>query len=301
MLHIPLKGVVLFRDSSIKALTDFGLNNLEANVYLALLKEPGITGYRVGKAIGKAVSNVYQALESLTKKGVVILHCEGKDRRYSAVPVIEVISRFKSDLDKKSSNLEEELRDMQAPLVDTSIFKIDNQAQLFSKIEALICQSKSAILLTADPVFIRKLQPQIEQAAARGIKVLVLTFEEMDLKGCEMLKLTAGKNGAWPGYWIVMDIDGIQHLIAFFEKPDTLTHAIWCNDQYVSYWIHFGMLADFTLMTFFEETCNKEEFIPIRKRLYEMYSRYNYSHPDVKSLYTIFENCRRNRTEQSKC
>ena len=52
-----------FRESSITALTDLGLNNLEANVYLALLKEPGTTGYRVGKTLGKAVSNVYQALE----------------------------------------------------------------------------------------------------------------------------------------------------------------------------------------------------------------------------------------------
>ncbi len=53
MLHVPLKEIVLFRDTSIKALTDLGLNNLEANVYLALLKEPGITGYRVGKTIPK--------------------------------------------------------------------------------------------------------------------------------------------------------------------------------------------------------------------------------------------------------
>ncbi|MCD4709164.1 MAG: hypothetical protein K8S62_15685 [Candidatus Sabulitectum sp.] len=281
---------MIFSENSIKALTVFGLNNLEANVYLALLKEPGITGYRVGKNLGKAVSNVYQALESLVKKGLAILHCEGKDRRYSAVPVKEIISRFKSDLEAKSTNLERELKNLEAPQVDTSIYRIDNQAQLFSKIEALVSQSRSTILLTADPFLVKRVQPSIEQAAARGIKVLVLTFEDMELAGCESLKLTPGKNGAWPGHWIVMDIDGIQHLIAFFKKPDTLTHAIWCNDQYVSYWIHFGMLADFTLMTFFEETHEKDEFSEIRKRLFTLYSRYNHSHPDVKSLYTIFDN-----------
>lgn len=281
----------MFRESRVKALTDLGLNNLEANVYLALLKEPGITGYRVSKDIGKAVANVYQALESLTRKGIAILHYQGKDRRYSPVSVKEVISRFRADLEAKSSNLENELRDLEAPPIETSIYKIDSKPQLFSKIQALIEKSQSTILLTADPFFIKTLQPHLEKAAKRGIRVLILTFEDMEIEGCESLKLTAGENGAWPGYWIVMDIDGIQHLIAFFEKPDTLTHAIWCNDQYVSYWIHFGMLADFTLMTFFEETQKKEELIPMRKRLYQLYSRYNHTHPDVKNLFTIFDNC----------
>jgi len=59
-----------FRESRVKALTDLGLNNLEANVYLALLIDPGSTGYRVAKNLGKPVSNVYQALESLTGRGV---------------------------------------------------------------------------------------------------------------------------------------------------------------------------------------------------------------------------------------
>lgn len=292
MLLVRLGAAVNFSENSIKALTDFGLNNLEANVYLALLKEPGITGYRVGKNIGKAVSNVYQALESLTMKGMVILHCEGKDRRYSPVPVKEIISRFKSDLEKKTAKLERELKELEAPAVETSIYRIDNQEQLFNKIETLLEQAQSTVLLTADHCFIKHLQPRLEEAAERDIRVLILGYEDIKLEGCEFLKLTPGKNGPWPGHWIVMDMDGIQHLIAFFEKPEVLTHAIWCNDQYVSYWIHYGMLADFTLMSFFEETHEKDEFTVIRKRLYELYSRYNHSHPDIKSLYTIFDNCR---------
>lgn len=292
MLLVRLGAAVNFSENSIKALTDFGLNNLEANVYLALLKEPGITGYRVGKNIGKAVSNVYQALESLTMKGMTILHCEGKDRRYSPVPVQEIISRFKSDLEKKTAKLEKELKELEAPAVETTIYRIDNQEQLFNKIETLLQQAQSTVLLTADHIFIKHLQPHLEEAAHRDIRVLILGYEDIQLEGCEFLKLTPGKSGPWPGHWIVMDMDGIQHLIAFFEKPEVLTHAIWCNDQYVSYWIHYGMLADFTLMSFFEETHEKDEFTTIRKRLHELYSRYNLFRPDVKSLYTIFDNCR---------
>jgi len=292
MVLLQLEVAMIFSEKSIKALTDMGLNNLEANVYLVLLKEPGITGYRVGKSIGKAVSNVYQALESLTKKGMAILLCEGKDRRYSPVPVQEIISRFKSDLEKKSANLERELKDLGAPALDTGIYRIDNQKQLFSKIETLLEQVQSTVLLTADTFFIKRLQPHLEKAAEREIKVLVLGYEDIQLEGCEFLKLTTGNNGPWPGHWILMDIDSIQHLIAFFEKPDVLTHAIWCNDQYVSYWIHYGMLADFTLMTFFEETRYKDEFTTIRKRIHDLYRRYYRTHMNGNSIHTIFDDFR---------
>ena len=57
------------------------------------------------------------------------------------------------------------------------------------------------------------------------------------------------------------------------------------------------MLADFTLMTFFEETCKNKQMATIRKRLFELYHRYNHTHPDVKNLYTIFDNVKKTDTK----
>ena len=140
----------------------------------------------------------------------------------------------------------------------------------------------------------------MEKAAASGKAVLVLGYEDIEIRHCEFLKLSSGTNGPWPGHWIIMDVDGIQHLIAYFEKPDILTHAIWCDDQYVSYWIHFFMMADFTLMTFFQETRNKEEYREIHDRLHSIYNRYNHHNLNLMPLYTIFDNLKCKQISKKK-
>ena len=49
----------------ITQLTSLGLNRLEANVYIDLLKHKASTGYAIGKRLGKATANVYKAIDAL--------------------------------------------------------------------------------------------------------------------------------------------------------------------------------------------------------------------------------------------
>ncbi len=290
-----------FNKTTVRALTDLGLNNLEALVYLSLLKTPGSTGYRIAKNLGKAVSNVYQAMESLAKQGFIILHYEGKDRLYSPVPVNELISRLKSDVERKTRLLEEELKNMETPPLETAIYKIDNKEQLFTKIGTLIEQANKSILLTADAFFIRQFQEKLEDAGGKDKKILILGYEKIQFENCEFLLLESGGKSPWPGHWIIMDVDGIQHLIAFFEKPDTLTHAIWCDDEYVSFWIHFFMLADFTLMTFFEETKNDPKNKEIHDRIHDLYKRYSPGKLHLSQYYTSFTWMKNAAKNQKEC
>jgi len=199
-----------------------------------------------------------------------------------------MISFLRSDLERKSKILEEELKELAAPPVETAIYKIDSMDQLFNKVNTLIREAKGAVLLTADGFFIERLKPELEKAGENGRTILILGYEDIELKHCDFLKLTTCNNSPWPGHWIIMDVDGIQHLIAFFEKPDTLTHAIWCDDQYVSYWIHFFMMADFTLMTFFEETRNRPEYREIHDRINGIYRKYSHYSLKLTKYYSSF-------------
>ena len=61
-------------------LSSFGFSDLEANAYINLLQEPGITGYRVAKNLGKPVANTYKALDSLIKKGLIIAEENDKNK-----------------------------------------------------------------------------------------------------------------------------------------------------------------------------------------------------------------------------
>ena len=86
----------------IEYLIDLGLNQLEAEVYLALLPEEPMTAYRIGKIIGKPTANVYKAIDVLARKGAVVIE-EGKNRKCKAVEVQLFVAQLKRDFDQKST------------------------------------------------------------------------------------------------------------------------------------------------------------------------------------------------------
>ncbi len=277
-----------FEKKTVRALTDLGLNNLEALVYLELLMNPGSTGYRVAKNLGKAVSNVYQALESLTRRGFVILRYEGKDRLYSPVPCQELVSRLKNEVNKKTGILEDELAKLAPPPIETGIYRIDNAQQLFARVSSMIEEARGAILITADAVYLKRYREELEKKASEGVKILILGYEPLEFQHCEFLLLNTHGNSPWPGNWIMLTVDGIQHLISFFEKEDHLTHAVWCDDQYVSFWMHFFMLADFTLMNFFDWTKEDPRYKEVYDRVHEQYRRFSPGNLGLARYYTHF-------------
>lgn len=56
-----------------------------------MLGEGIATSYRVAKALGKAAASIYQTLDSLEQKGVVIVD-DGEKRLCRAVPAGEMLS-----------------------------------------------------------------------------------------------------------------------------------------------------------------------------------------------------------------
>ena len=72
-------------------LTKIGFTQLESEVYLYLLTEGAHTGYAVAKAIGKAIANVYKALERLAQKGAVE-QSSGKSKLCVALPWRQLIA-----------------------------------------------------------------------------------------------------------------------------------------------------------------------------------------------------------------
>src|SRR5688500_1986290 len=61
------------RHQSAQALQDLGFTGLEAEVYAALLEGSPVTAYRVAQQVGKAAANVYKAVESLRRKGAILV------------------------------------------------------------------------------------------------------------------------------------------------------------------------------------------------------------------------------------
>ena len=75
-------------------LKDFGLNSYESKLWIALLSRGVSTAGELSDISNVPRSRAYDVLESLEKKGFIIVKV-GKPIKYLAVPPAEVIERVK--------------------------------------------------------------------------------------------------------------------------------------------------------------------------------------------------------------
>ena len=87
---------------------DFGLNSYESKVWVALLSRGVSTAGELSDIANVPRSRSYDVLESLEKKGFVVMKL-GKPIKYIAVPPGEVVERVKKNMRKDAENAVERL------------------------------------------------------------------------------------------------------------------------------------------------------------------------------------------------
>ena len=107
---------------AVRALTDLGLNQLEAEVYAALLRESPATGYRLAQILGKPAAGVYKALESLANQGAIELD-DGRTRQCRAVPSRELLAQLERRFTERKRRAEAVLSTIPHAGMDDRIYQ----------------------------------------------------------------------------------------------------------------------------------------------------------------------------------
>jgi sugar-specific transcriptional regulator TrmB len=176
-------------------LRDFGLNTYESKLWTALLSRGISTAGELSDIANVPRSRSYDVLESLEKKGFIIMKL-GKPIKYIAVPPREVLERVKkmieTDAVEKTKLLEElnksgilnELNLLHSqgvqhvePAELTGSFKGRNS--IYNQLEAMIKNAKeSVIIMTTDTELVKEnetFQKVIKKANQNKVKVRIGT------------------------------------------------------------------------------------------------------------------------------
>jgi sugar-specific transcriptional regulator TrmB len=177
----------------LKKIKDFGLNSYEAKIWTALLSRGVSTAGELSDIANVPRSRSYDILESLEKKGFIIMKI-GKPIKYIAVDPHEVVDRVKKNvvveaqrqgevLDTlKDSDVLNELKmlhkngvEMVDPAEITGALKGRNNS--YDQIEAMIKAAEEEIVLVAtEEGIIHKTDAvfrSLKKAAERGVKIKV--------------------------------------------------------------------------------------------------------------------------------
>lgn len=205
-----------------------GMSGLESEVYLALLSEPGSTGYRISQMLGKAAPNTYKALDSLVSKGAAIADMGGRSKTFAAVPVRDLVAQENHRLESLAKRIEKGLDGIQRPETSAGLYRLTSVHQVMVKARKMLEEATLSVVVDADNGPMEELLSSFTAAAERGVKVLLHGRSEIESPGCEFItSVTEG----WSGDMLVMIVDGEEYIIAFMSAGmSSLSDAVWSRN-----------------------------------------------------------------------
>jgi sugar-specific transcriptional regulator TrmB len=155
-----------------ECLVETGLTGQEAALYLALCRQGQLTGYEAAKVCGISRSNAYHALSALVEKGGAY-RVEGEPAAYVPVPPVEYVMNCRRRMEGILSRLERELPAAREP--SAPFLTIQGRERVLEKMLGLIQGTRLRIYLSMAAAELALLIPELEAAAARGVKVVAVS------------------------------------------------------------------------------------------------------------------------------
>jgi sugar-specific transcriptional regulator TrmB len=236
--------------AAIDKLLGLGFNRLEAEAYIVLLGNPPMTAYRVAKQLGAATANTYKAIESLARRGAVLVE-EGDNRLCRAIPAAEFLKHWERRFLEETRATGQALAEIQQDTYDERVYKLESVAQMLERAGQML-ETRCAELAVVDafPEVLDRILPAIRSAIARGCRVYVQAYRPIRIPGAVLTLPDLGPQARefWNSEQLNLVIDGRECLIALVDSAiDKIYQGLWSNSLYLSSLMLTGMRSEQTI------------------------------------------------------
>lgn len=166
----------------IQVLRRFNYTETEAKVYMALLQNGIQTGYEVSKTSGVPRSKVYNALEMLVSRGVVVTTTGNKTVLYRAESIDRLSSLIQASVDEGIQELQQEAEKYTHAVDDEQIWKMTGYQCILDKCKEMIRSSEKNLMIQ---IWQEELTEEVEKLLLEkedeeNIKLLVILYDRKE-------------------------------------------------------------------------------------------------------------------------
>lgn len=245
---------MIVQEDFLKKIKDFGLNTYEAKIWTALLSRGIATAGELSDISNVPRSRSYDVLESLEKKGFIVMKL-GKPIKYIAVNPDEVVERVKKKVNEDAEmalSMMDELKDsdvlkeltqlhstgIEALAPEDLAGSVKGQSNVYDHLNLMLKEAEQEIILvTSEEGLNRKAETllrQMKKAHKRGVSIKIgAPLTEKNADAVATLKGIADvRNIAINARFTITD----ESQITFMLTDDTQTHpsydiGIWVNTE----------------------------------------------------------------------
>jgi sugar-specific transcriptional regulator TrmB len=222
-------------------LAALGLTPTESAVYVFLLQNPAVTGYRVARGIGKPTANAYQALESLRTKGGATV-AEGRKRAYRAVPAGEFLDALAWRFDERRRRAARALAALGPTPATSGVYAMHRPEEVLTRAARLVEATKETLVLDLSAAALAHLRATIEDAISRGVRVGLATPASDPPEATLAVAFEAAQQ---QGEWILASADKREALIARLSPGLVAVEEAACTESaFLATRLHRALAGD---------------------------------------------------------
>ncbi|HWR60344.1 MAG TPA: helix-turn-helix domain-containing protein [Clostridia bacterium] len=167
-------------EQMIQVLRRFNYTESEVKVYIALLQNGPNNGYEVSKLSGVPRSKVYNILEMLVNRGVVVTSQSNKNVIYRAEPVHRLINLIQTSVEESVRELAQEAAKFTHSFDDEQIWKLSEYQSIMDKCKEMISNAKSELMIQIwEPELIGDIE-RILLEKEKKLKLLVILYDNTE-------------------------------------------------------------------------------------------------------------------------
>jgi len=211
---------------AVTSLERLGLSTYEARAYAALLRSGPVTGYQLSRHSGVPRSRIYEALEKLGARGMVIVRHE-RPQLYAAADWQAVLDRraaeFQDSMEAATACCGAAAR--QADL--EGAWSISGRANIFAKVSAMIRSAQRRVSAAGWAADYGEIEPALASANKRGVAVRMVVCGSFRPSFGEVYQHSFACR---PGDDVVVVVDGAEALVGK-TLPEESASAAWSRER----------------------------------------------------------------------
>ena len=213
---------------TIAALEHLGFSTYEARAYIGLLRQSPITGYQLSKLSGVPRSRIYETLERLASRGYAVA-LQSDPVEYSPLAVPELLAHLQEQFDGALSTLDTELSKLATAQATESIWNLLGREDILRRARTMIAKAQESVYVVGWGESLQTLQPELEAADRRGLRVVVISCGESNLAVGKHYhhafekELVVGCDNS-----LNVVVDGMEVLVGQTQPPETC-QAAWSH------------------------------------------------------------------------
>ncbi|MBN1411202.1 MAG: TrmB family transcriptional regulator [Spirochaetales bacterium] len=157
-------------------LKNLGFSEYEAKAFTGLAGAYPATAYEIAKAAGIPTSKIYEIMEKLLAKGVILKLTEGEKTLYVPIETDEFILNYKKEVETSLKELASELAEITKTPTASYIWNMQDYRRFLNKAERIILSAKRTLLISGWRQEISLLEPAVKKSGEHKVKSAIIHF-----------------------------------------------------------------------------------------------------------------------------